>query len=391
VSGEQTVTCRWSADRLQACESTGTKCAPPPVTAGCQARELTFLGDVWLPRAFRSDLTFPGEFIFNLESPITRGESLAEGKICLKSERSHIAQTFGRRPLAVCLANNHIMDYGSAGLRDTLQVLQREGISHFGAGTLDENCGNPLVLRVADRTVGFLGYVCPTACPVFARGDQPGVFPIELPRIEQDIRALREREVDRVVVMLHWGEEMVHLPRAEDIRMAQAIVEAGADLIISHHSHTVQGVQTHRGKSIFYGLGNCFFPDFTAPIIEPTGRRMFSYVQKPWSRQSLAVTYAVHSGEVSVQGLEFKRGTLKPARIRPRSVAGLAANQTSQEHRYRRRFARHAFLCNLRELAGRAVDKITNCRPEVGTADYGQQTTDCGPRTADNGLRTADH
>jgi poly-gamma-glutamate synthesis protein (capsule biosynthesis protein) len=79
------------------------------------------------------------------------------------------------------------------------------------------------------------------------------------------LEAIREaeRSADLVVVTIHWGVELDTEPRAEQVELGHAFVEAGADVVFGHHSHRLQPVTHHRGRPIFWGLGNFVWPDFS--------------------------------------------------------------------------------------------------------------------------------
>ncbi|NOZ00573.1 MAG: CapA family protein [Deltaproteobacteria bacterium] len=177
---------------------------------------LFFAGDTYLPRAFPSTIDGVGGLVFNLEHPITRRTAPATGKVVLKADAEHFIRTFGGGPLAACLANNHIMDYGPEGLEDTIAALDALGVGYFGAGTRDDNCGNPIILDMGGIRVALSGYVCPTTHPVFAEGARPGVAPIDAAAITRDTALARKAGADRVVVCLHWGAEEVFLPSPGD-------------------------------------------------------------------------------------------------------------------------------------------------------------------------------
>lgn len=313
--------------------------------------KLTFLGDVWLPNPCVCATRFEGQIVLNLESPITRADQPAPGKICLKAETNHLLSSFGQKPLAVCLANNHIMDHGVVGLNDTLAELDRTGIQYFGAGALAENCRNPLVLAIGGVRVGMLGYVCPSTHPNFVTPVQPGVKRIHLPTIRTDISALKSAAVARIVVMLHWGLEEVHLPRIADIELARSIIDAGADLIIGHHSHCIQRHEIYRGRPIFYGLGNCIFPDFGTPDRERNSPSGAWKKQRSWNRESLAVTWDVASGEIACRGLLFARDTLKTVPPRTRRLDVDLTN--GSRHHYGKQFAGHVRHMALRLACSR--------------------------------------
>ncbi len=269
---------------------------------------LNFFGDVFLPGPVRADVPLRGEYIVNLESPLTRVSLPLPGKINLKAEGLHFLATFGRNPIAVCLANNHIMDHGAKGLQDTVEALAAAGIACFGAGCRADNCRNPLLLASGGVQVALLGYACLTTHPVLASGDEPGAAGLDLERIVVDMRQARERGADKVIVQLHWGEEDVGLPRPADVDTAHRIIDEGADLLIGHHAHCLQPFEVYRGRPIFYGLGNTIFPDTIMESYATDGRRLANR-QMAWgerNRRSLAVEYDSDSGAVAVRRLRFK-------------------------------------------------------------------------------------
>jgi poly-gamma-glutamate synthesis protein (capsule biosynthesis protein) len=167
--------------------------------------QIDFSGDVWLPHPFACATQFEGHVILTLESPITRTAERAPAKICLKAEAYYLLTTFDGSPLVVCLANNHVTDYGVEGLDDTVAELGRSGIGYVGAGPLARDCRSPLILEAGAVKVGLLGYVCPTTHPIYATHNSPGVSPTNLEKIHRAINALIQSGLTRIMVMLHWG------------------------------------------------------------------------------------------------------------------------------------------------------------------------------------------
>lgn len=300
---------------------------------------ITFLGDVWLPRPFRSTVDFPGDFVFNLESPITTCDHPAHQKICLRAS-DNIESTFGRKPLAVCLANNHILDYGAEGYADTLQALRRSGIPYFGAGTLSENCNNPLLLKVKGRTIALLGYVCPSTTPVLAEGSRPGVMPISRKQIEADLLTARQMGAQLVILNLHWGDEAVSVPKPEDVDLARALIEKGADLIIGHHSHCMQSFEMHNSKGIFYSLGNCIFPNEWALQPSKDGFSRFRICFPKKSGLSLGVRFDLDTAQPNPFMLRFDGREL---RREQRGASRLALPRMSPA-KYTSYYRRHLHL-----------------------------------------------
>jgi hypothetical protein len=268
---------------------------------------LNFFGDVHLDKPRRANVPLEGEYVFNLESPLTHSSKPVWGKINLKSEGVYFKETFGKNPLAVCLANNHIMDYGSEGFLETIENLQRHGIQYFGAGSSADHCHNPFILHVGGQRIALLGYVCPTTHPVFAAGENFGVAPINLDEMARDILLAKENRAERIIVQLHWGEEDVGLPKPADVVLAHHLIELGADLIVGHHAHCIQPFEIFKGKYIFYGLGNALFPNTEMVAYSKEGLREDNrqIKWKKWNKKSLTVQYDTISGLVKIRLLFF--------------------------------------------------------------------------------------
>ncbi len=158
----------------------------------------------------------------------------------------------------VNIANNHIHDYGDEGLFDTISYLDSLGVLHVGAGRNRAEARKPVVLRLKGQRIGFLGYYGGGEAPA-AQDSQPGVAPRNLAVITEDIRALREDSVDYVVVMLHWGTEKAEFPDRGQQAFAHGIIDAGADAVIGHHPHVLQGIERYGKGVIVYSLGNFVF------------------------------------------------------------------------------------------------------------------------------------
>jgi poly-gamma-glutamate synthesis protein (capsule biosynthesis protein) len=259
---------------------------------------LVFLGDWYttdLVDARHSIGQWP--FIFNLEAPISKRGRPAPGKVNLCMEVDYILDCFGRRPLAVCLANNHIMDYGAEAFEDTLGLLSGRGIPFFGAGHVQDNFNNPAFVEVGDQKVALMGYVCPSTHPIYADQTHPGVCPIDLDHIRNDMRKAKTEGATRIVVSLHWGAQEVFLPKPEDVQIAHTLIDCGADVIIGHHAHVPQLVEDFSSKPIAYGLGNFAMPDVMRVLAYADGDGNFAHIrvkkQKTRNRVSLGLLWNV--------------------------------------------------------------------------------------------------
>lgn len=196
-------------------------------------------------------------------------------------------------PTAVCLANNHIMDYGVKGFEDTINFLENNRIGYFGAGTPKNNHNNPLVLDIAGHRTALLGY-CYNA--YFGQVDSGFKMkytpaPLDADRIKRDIAAIRG-SCDRIIVNLHWGRLYSNYPRKAEVELARTVIDAGANVLIGHHAHTLQPVETYKNGLIAYNIGNFIFPDIDLPTHytdrgHPTRRRIIK--QRKWHNSSAGI------------------------------------------------------------------------------------------------------
>ncbi len=159
----------------------------------------------------------------------------------------------------VTLGNNHILDAGFEGMEETLQHLDSAGISHAGAGTDLATAREPMIFDLGGLTVGVLSYQgVPYYEWAWATQTSPGTAPLKAEVLREDIEKLKDR-VDFVVVMPHWGFEYIATPEPEQVNLAHAAVDAGADIFVGDHAHWPKGIEVYGSKPVFYGTGNFLF------------------------------------------------------------------------------------------------------------------------------------
>lgn len=163
----------------------------------------------------------------------------------------------------VNLANNHIFDLGEGGISHVIELLDKMGVKHFGAGTTIEEAQRPAVFEVNGKSIAIIGY-CDwrretTGWCLMATETTPGVNPL-FSDYEKHIRDLKSI-YDYVVVVPHWGIEHSYWPTQHVVRHAKKMINAGADVIIGGHTHRAQPIIRYRNKVIAYSLGNFLFAD----------------------------------------------------------------------------------------------------------------------------------
>lgn len=228
--------------------------------------KFSFLGDVYLDREYEANNIIDGCFVFNLEAPISKTKhDPFENKInlCI-DDIKYIKNTFGKYPYGVNLANNHIFDYGMPAFLDTLNSLNENNIKFCGFNNLSTNQTQKISFRFNNNNlIVILGYCCPTTNPS-NQADTLSI--INEKKVTNDIIAIKEKNINIfIVINLHYGKEEIKLPDPRDVIISRRFIDAGADLIIGHHAHVVQSYESYKGKKIYYGLGNCIFPDFEVP------------------------------------------------------------------------------------------------------------------------------
>jgi poly-gamma-glutamate synthesis protein (capsule biosynthesis protein) len=201
--------------------------------------------------------------ITNLECSITTSEKRIEkpGPV-LKVAPQAIDLLKQAHVGVVCLANNHIFDYGEEGINETITSCEKNGIDTIGIVERKDKRDHWLIRELKDKKIGFLNY-CEHEFSVRARGllGASGYDPITA---YNDILSLRQ-EVDWLIVIYHGGNEYYPLPRPDLKRDFHFMADVGADAVIGHHTHVFSGIELYNGKPLVYSLGNFFFPEEEEP------------------------------------------------------------------------------------------------------------------------------
>lgn len=199
--------------------------------------------------------------ITNLETPlIDQGTSIDKTGPALKSTPKTVEILKKAGFDLFTLSNNHIMDYGRDGLGLTLKVCNNAGINTVGAGLSPDEINKSYYSNVGGKRVAVIN----VAENEFGTLHQGGAGGHSLDPVANYNSILdAKKSSDRVLVVIHGGHEHVELPSPRMKKTYRFFVDAGADAVISHHTHCISGYEEYRGAPIFYGIGNFLFDNET--------------------------------------------------------------------------------------------------------------------------------
>ncbi len=199
----------------------------------------------------------------NLEAPLTRQpEPVADKRFTFKVDPAAAAALQRAGLTVLTLANNHIGDFGPTGVTDTIAALRPYGLRYTGAGEDLKQARRPTAIATKGGSVGFLSYSNTFPKEFYAKSDRPGTAPGYPDFVRDDVHHLR-KFVDYVVVSFHWGSELMTAPKDYQRRLAKLAIDSGAQVVIGHHPHVLQGVEFYNGGAIYYSLGNFAFGSYS--------------------------------------------------------------------------------------------------------------------------------
>lgn len=211
-----------------------------------------------LPQLSQADIVFA-----NLEAPFgDSGEALVEKSYTFQVMPALAAALVAGKINLVSLANNHIMDFGISHLKKTVQLLDSLGIQHAGAGVNRIEACREAALEVKGIRLALVAYSLTFPQEFWATDTSAGTCFPWAPEVFEQVRSLRRR-YDVVMVSCHWGQELMELPKKYQIELAHRLIDAGADIILGHHPHVVQGIEVYQGRLIAYSLGNFVFGSYS--------------------------------------------------------------------------------------------------------------------------------
>ena len=213
----------------------------------------------------------PDVRVINLETAVSGSDDFAAGKaVHYRMSPDNLTGVLAADPDVCVLANNHVLDFGTRGLEETLDVLNSAGLRTAGAGRDVDEARRPAAvpLEGGGRVLVFAWGMASSGIPAEwdAAGGMPGVA--FLPELSSaavgtvvDRIAEHRRDDDLVVVSIHWGSNWGYeVPRSQ-VRFAHALIDEGVDVVHGHSSHHPRPLEVYRDRLILYGCGD-FINDY---------------------------------------------------------------------------------------------------------------------------------
>lgn len=184
--------------------------------------------------------------IVNMEGTLTESTERNWEKFAFKGSPDFVNILSGSSVEAANIANNHSHDYGDQSFEDTKATLKEAGITPFG---YDDTA----VVTVKGVKVGLVG--------IYELNDHLE----RKQQLKDNIAQVRRDGADLIIVVFHWGNERETVPDSNQMTLGHLAVDYGADLVVGHHPHVLQGIEEYRGRYIVYSLANFCFGGNSAP------------------------------------------------------------------------------------------------------------------------------
>ena len=254
------------------------------VSARCaDTLNVIFTGDILLDRGVRRVINQHGvdhlfsdgiDSVFrsaqvvvgNLECPATKIDAPVFKQYIFRAEPEWLEALKRHGITHLNLANNHSIDQGREGLIDTYQNILAAGMTPLGAGENMQQAAAPVLLASAPRKVWLVPSLRLALENYAYLPDKPCVSQEPMDSLLQRVFRLRQADSTAVIIVsLHWGGEHTLEPVPRQRHDAHMLIRAGADVLICHHTHTLQTVEDYHGHMIYYSIGNFIF-DPTKPM-----------------------------------------------------------------------------------------------------------------------------
>ena len=196
----------------------------------------------------------------NLECPATKVKAPVQKLYIFRGEPEWLGALRDHGFTHLNLANNHSIDQGREGLMDTRRNIVAAGMVPVGADSCMAAAAQPVLLAEHPRRVWLVASLRLALENYAYLTDKPCVSQEPMDTLLSRVNRLRRADPEAVVIVsLHWGGEHTLRPVPRQRLEARRLVDAGADVLVCHHTHTLQTIEDYRGKKIYYSIGNFIF------------------------------------------------------------------------------------------------------------------------------------
>ena len=203
--------------------------------------------------------------IGNLEVPLCNTDTPKKGKSAsIRSNPKNVELIKFLNITHVSLANNHVFDYGEQGYLETKKILDENNIKYFGVENKNE------FIISEDNKIALSGYVCySTNALGYLENNTIGVNELDIDKVENNL-SKNNKEGYLNIVSFHIGEEHIHYPNRNHIKLARKLSDKIPHIFYGHHPHVLQGIEKYKESLHIYSLGNfCFDDVYTKKSKEP--------------------------------------------------------------------------------------------------------------------------
>lgn len=273
-------------------------------TSRTSATSLLFTGDILLDRGVRKVIEHHGiDYLFtrqmdslfrasqvvvgNLECPATSIKAPVQKRFIFRGEPEWLYALKKHGFTHLNLANNHSIDQGRKGLTDTKENILKAKLEPVGMGKNLQEAAQPTLLTSHPRKVWLIASLGMALENFAYLPDRPCVNTERTQEIITRIRDIKQKDPQAVVIVsIHWGGEHTLKPVPSQRLDAHRLINAGADALICHHTHTLQTIERYKGRDIYYSIGNFIFDQ-----------------QKPLNNKACVVKVEVTKDNVKTQAL----------------------------------------------------------------------------------------
>ncbi len=196
--------------------------------------------------------------IANFENPFRGTKDVKKGEMVFGADPKSIKTLTELGVDVVSLANNHMLDQTGGGITRTIDTLSTLSIDGVGAGHTYNDAHEAVIKEIKGVKIAFLAYTPFLPQYIKKKSSQPSVADMNEKEIIRDIKRAK-KVADIVITMFHWGDEYKATHNKKQETIAHAAIDAGASLVIGHHPHVIQDIQTYKDAPIIYSLGNFIF------------------------------------------------------------------------------------------------------------------------------------